>query len=158
MPSRRRFRAIIILSVVALLVILFYSSSGRQSEADPRSVGDFYYKTKNALENKKHDIKDGKSKEDREVSRKMSERLKEAAQVAKDNANAKAPKPDPPSSIVGVGSAAEGAREDKAVGKKRKGGADSQAPIEEETNEDHEVEFELNSILKRSPSKSHSPL
>lgn len=93
--------------------------------------------------------------DDEEVTRKMSERLKEAAQVAKDNANAKAPKPDPPSSLVGVGSAAEGARDVRSVtGRKKMAAADAQEPVKEETPEDHEVEVELNSILKKSPSKS----
>jgi glutaredoxin len=155
MPSRRRFRALITLSIILVVIFLLYTAS-RRSPEDTSSVGDFYHKTKNALENKKSDVKgaNGKSPEDQEVSRQMSERLKEAAQVAKDNANAKAPKPDPPSEVVGVGSAAEGAREDKLVGKKRKGTGDSQAPIKEENKEDHAVEDELNSILKKSPSKS----
>lgn len=123
-------------------------------------MGDFYAKTKNALEKTKPDTGGGGKEavlgsDDEEVTRKMSERLKEAAQVAKDNANAKAPKPDPPSSLVGVGSAAEGARDERSVtGRKKMAAADAQEPVKEETPEDHEVEVELNSILKKSPSKS----
>lgn len=150
MPSRRRIRALITFSIILVVVILLYTSSNRGSE-EAHSVGDFYHKTKNALENKQGT--NGKSAEDQEVSRQMSERLKEAAQVAKDKANAKAPKPDPPSDVVGVGSAAEGAREDKLAGKKRKGAGDTQAPIKDTSKEDHEVEDELNSILKKSPSR-----
>jgi hypothetical protein len=155
MPSPRRVKVFGILIFMAVITILFYTASLRQQrEVDERTVGDFYYKTKNALDNKKPDTNGAKMNSDEEVAKKMSERLKEAAQVAKDNANAKAPKPDPPSSVVGVGSAAEGTRGDeKAVGGRKKAGGDSQAPVKEESQEDHEVETELNSILKRSPSK-----
>jgi len=99
--------------------------------------------------------------DDGEIARQMSERLKEAAQVAKDKANAKAPKPDPPSDVVGVGSASEG-REDRGVaGRKKYGSGEAQSPLKEETQEEHDVEVELNSILKKSPviifSKSYCP-
>lgn len=88
----------------------------------------------------------------------MSERLKEAAQVAKDNANAKAPKPDPPSKIVGVGSAAEGAEKKGVSGRKKySAGGDAQKPVLGEKlsqEEEEDVQVELNSILQKSPSKS----
>lgn len=93
------------------------------------------------------------------IAKKMAESLKEAAQVAKDNANAKAPKPDPPSQVVGMGNAAKGQEEKSVAGRKKFGGeADGQQvvkeePQEEESKEDHEIEVELNLILKKSPSK-----
>ena len=110
--------------------------------------------------------------EDELIAKKMAESLKEAAQVAKDNANAKAPKPDPPSQLVGVGSAADGARGDErsVAGRKKFGGVAGTGgqsgsgsgsgeeqkvvkEVEEESEEDHQIEVELNSILKKSPSK-----
>lgn len=95
--------------------------------------------------------------EDEEIAKQMAERLKQAAQVAKDNTNAKAPKPDPPSSLVGVGSAAEGSSERTVAGRKKYSTGEAQEPVKEETQEDHDVEVELNSILKKSPSKDSFP-
>lgn len=80
--------------------------------------------------------------------------MKEAAQVAKDNANAKAPKPDPPSKVVGIGSAAEGAEKSVAGRKKFGTGSEAQEPIKEESEEEKDVKAEFNSILKRAPSES----
>ena len=91
------------------------------------------------------------------IAKKMAASLKEAAQVAKDNANAKAPKPDPPSQVIGMGSAAGGARGDErsVAGRKKFGGGEEQKVAkEEESEEDHEIEVELNYILKKSPSES----
>lgn len=92
-----------------------------------------------------------------EESRAMQQRLKEAADSAREKANAKAPKPDPPSAVVGVGSAAEGAAGERGVGgrKKHTGSGESQKPVEE-TEEEHGAEVELNAILKKAPSKSMS--
>lgn len=94
--------------------------------------------------------------DDEVVAKQMAERLKEAAQVAKENANAKAPKPDPPSALVGVGSASEGS-EKGVAGRKKYGAGEAQVPVKEETQEERDVEVELNSILKKSPSKNHYP-
>ena len=150
----RRVKLITLLIFLFVITLLFYTASLRQSrERDSRTMGDFYDKTVNAL-NSKH--KNDVGTEDELIAKKMAESLKEAAQVAKDNANAKAPKPDPPSSVVGVGSAADGARGDErsvAGRKKFSSGAEEQKPVQEETPEDHEIEVELNSILKKSPSK-----
>lgn len=76
------------------------------------------------------------------VAKAMQERLRKAEQMAKNNANAKAPnKPDAPEDIVGVGSSAHGQNHlDKGESS--------------ETEEHHAVLEELRSILKKSPSKS----
>lgn len=76
--------------------------------------------------------------------------------MAKDKANAKAPKPDPPSALVGVGSSSEGS-EKSVAGRKKLAAGEVQEPIKEETQEEHDIEVELNSILKKSPSKTTSP-
>ncbi len=99
--------------------------------------------------------KDGEDGE--EVAKQMAERLKEAATDAKNKANAKAPKPDPPSALVGVGSAAEGAEKGAAGRKKTTVDEEKQEPIVEETKEEHELEVELNSILKKAPSEYFPP-
>lgn len=158
MPSKRRMRVFSLLIFLFAITLLFYTASLRQSrEHDLRTVGDFYDKTVNALNSKNRAVK---NEEDELVAKKMAESLKEAAQVAKDNANAKAPKPDPPSQVVGVGSAAEGARGDeRSVAGRKKFGGEEQKVVkeEEESKEDHEIEVELNSILKKSPSTPPPP-
>lgn len=142
----------------------------RQSQGLDRSdnSGDFYAKTKSALNNKGDAVKKAQEKvgtgskdeaEDAEVAKAMSLRLKEAAQVAKEKTNAKAPKPDPPSSVVGVGSAAEGAREKGVAGRKKfTAGDDKQEVVKDEeeeieTPERRAARTELNKILKKAPSK-----
>jgi glutaredoxin len=156
MPSMRRVKVFGLLVLVFVITILFWTGSARQdAQLDPRTAGDFFEKTMSGL-NRKPMRGATKSNDDEEVAKKMAERLKEAAQVARDNANAKAPnKPDPPSSVVGVGSAAEGAGGERSVaGRKKFTAGDEQKPVKEETQEDHDIEVELNSILKKSPSKS----
>jgi len=159
----RRIKVFGLLIFIIVITVLFWTASLRQQrEPDSRTVGDFYEKTVNGLNKKPSTGGAAAASDDDEVAKAMSQRLKEAAQVAKDNTNAKAPKPDPPSSLVGVGSAAEGARDDRSVaGRKKFSTGESQEPVKEETKEEHEVEMELNSILKKSPiiifSKSYCP-
>lgn len=153
----RRVKVFGLLILLVVVTLLFWTASLRQQrEPDSRTVGDFYQKTVNGL-NKKPSTSGSTGglggDDDEEVSKAMAQRLKEAAQVAKDNANAKAPKPDPPSSLVGVGSAAEGASERGVAGRKKFATGDAQAPVSEETEEDRKVDAELNSIMKKSPSK-----
>lgn len=162
----RRIKVLGLLIVIAIVTLLLYSKSG-QSELEASQTGDFFYKTKSALERTpvgggastagKGKVVGTSSEEDKEASR---ARLKEAAQVAKDNANLKAPKPDPPSKVVGIGSAAEGAEKSVAGRKKfNAGGSEAQEPIreEEESEEDQDVKAEFNSILKKAPSEYFPP-
>ncbi|PMD17504.1 hypothetical protein NA56DRAFT_681077 [Hyaloscypha hepaticicola] len=163
MPSMRRVKVFGLFVFLVAITLLFWTSHQRQQqELDSRTVGDFYQKTVNGL-NKKPSTggSTGNLEDDDEVSKAMAQSLKEAAQVAKDNANAKAPKPDPPSSLVGVGSASEGAGERGVAGRKKFTTGDAQEPVMEVTEEDRKVDAELNSILKKSPiiifSKSYCP-
>jgi Sec-independent protein translocase protein TatA len=147
----RRIKVFGLLVLLVVVTLLFWTASLRQQETD---VGDFYQKTVNGLNKKPSTAgSTGGLEDDDEVAKAMAQRLKEAAQVAKDNANAKAPKPDPPSSVVGVGSAAEGASDRGIAGRKKFAAGDAQQPVMEETEEDRKVDAELNSILKKSPSK-----
>jgi len=164
MPSPRRVKVFGILIFLAVVAYFMWSASLRQHQvADLRTAGDFYEKTLRALDQKpESQTAEAGADDSEEVSRAMSERLKEAAQVAKDKANKKAPKPDNPSDLVGVGNAREGVREEKGVaGRKKYQPASEQEPIKQETEEDHEAELQLNSILKKSPiiifSKSYCP-
>jgi hypothetical protein len=114
---------------------------------DPRTFGDFYSNTVKGL-----DKQPGSATGDEEVAKQLAQRLKEAAQVAKSKTNAKAPKPDSPSDIIGKGSAADGS-ERGVAGRKKYPTGDAQEPLKVETQEDHDITTELNSILKKSPSK-----
>jgi len=155
MPSMRRIKVFGLLLFLAVVTLLFWTASLRQQQGlDAETAGDFYRKTVNGLNKKPSSAGGLGDDDDQEVSKAMAQRLKEAAQVAKDNANAKAPKPDPPSILVGVGSAAEGASERGVAGRKKFTAGEAQVPVsEEETEKDHKVDAELNSILKKSPSK-----
>jgi glutaredoxin len=162
----RRVKVFTVLIFIFVITLLFYTASVRQSRPqDSRTVGDFYERTVNALNSKNQIQTNEKLTEDEIIAKKMAESLKEAEQAAKDSANAKAQKPDPPSQLVGVGSAAEGARGDEisVAGRKKYGGSgagNEQKVVseegeeeQEESKEDHQVEVELNSILKKSPSE-----
>ncbi|KAK2626859.1 hypothetical protein QTJ16_004034 [Diplocarpon rosae] len=163
MPSVRRVKVLGLVIVMIVVTMLFYTSSQRQQGGiDGEHAGDFYSKTKSALERMpvgggastagKGKSAGTGSKENEDIAKAMAEQLKLAAQVAKDNANAKAPKPDPPSKVVGVGNAAEGANK-KSVDKKKNGPGEAQVPMKEEKSKDDEnVKAELNSILKKSTS------
>ncbi|KAK0115422.1 hypothetical protein ONS96_013878 [Cadophora gregata f. sp. sojae] len=179
MPSMRRIKVFGLLVVMAIITLLFYTSSSSSSskyDLESSQTGDFFYKTKNALERtpvgggastagKGKIVGAGSGEDDKEASK---ARLKEAAQIAKDNANLKAPKPDPPSKIVGIGSAAEGAEKSVAGRKKFNtggSGSEAQVPVKEEDDEEsreaEKVKAEFNSILKKAPiiifSKSYCP-
>lgn len=158
----RRVKTLFLLALMFLIMMLIYSSHVKQTQPrDTRTLQDFYKKTKDALDGKGRaaaqpvvDSASGKAKgripvdkdadgdvdeDDAKLAKEMAGRLKAAEQQAKDLANAKSPnKPDPPSNVVGVGSAAGGQ-------KKGPGAADEEAT--------DEVTIELNSILKKSPGK-----
>jgi hypothetical protein len=154
MPSMRRIKVFGLFILLVVITVLFWTASLRQQrELDSRTVGDFYEKTVNGLNKKPSAGGSTRDSEDEELAKAMTERLNKAEQVAKDNTNAKAPKPDPPSIVVGVGSAAEGSGEKGVAGRKKFGTGETQEPVKEETEEDHEVKVELNSILKKSPSR-----
>ncbi|CAG8972254.1 hypothetical protein HYALB_00001652 [Hymenoscyphus albidus] len=158
MPSTRRIKVFGLLVFISVIAVLFYKDSLRQERPrDLRTAGDFYSKTVNALQK---DLKKGAAEDDTEVKARL-QRLQDAAKQAKERANSKSPKPDSPSAIEGVGSAADGTRERGFAGRKKMTAREAQAPLKEETKEEHEVEVELNSILKKSPiiifSKSYCP-
>ncbi|APA06337.1 hypothetical protein sscle_01g011070 [Sclerotinia sclerotiorum 1980 UF-70] len=154
MASMRRIKIFGLLVFIAVISLLFYTSSLRQQRNVAAGTGDFYTKTMKGLG--KQEVAEagagstaGKSDDD-----------------DKDNANAKAFKPDPPSQVVGKGNAAEGQGERSVAGRKKIGGEKAQEVVkekekDEEEKEDVEVTTELNTILKKSPiiifSKSYCP-
>ncbi|KAB8291109.1 hypothetical protein EYC80_009797 [Monilinia laxa] len=164
MASMRRIKLFGLLVFIAVVSLLFYTSSLRQQRNVVAGGEDFYTKTMNGLDkNKNVGSGSGSGTGKQEVAGAGQGRSKEDEQ---DNANAKAFKPDPPSQVVGKGNAAEGQSGERSVaGRKKIGGEKAQEVVKEkdseETKEDSEVKAELNSILKKSPviifSKSYCP-
>ncbi|KAM0330071.1 hypothetical protein ACHAQA_004242 [Verticillium albo-atrum] len=172
MPSQRQLRTLVIGVVIGVVFVLFYTSHLRQSEVrDGRTIQDFYHKTVQGLDKKpvgQAAIKDIDADgdidaDDEKLAKDMADRLKEAAVKAKEAANKKAPlRPDDPSDIVGIGNSAAGQhKKDKAAADAAAAGDIEPKAAPEETDEQHAVEVELNSILKKSPviifSKSYCP-
>ncbi|KAK8114626.1 hypothetical protein PG999_006695 [Apiospora kogelbergensis] len=177
MPSARRVRFLVMVGMAVIVTTLFFTSQFGSDES--RAFQDFYGKTVNAMERKRGSggaqiIMDGKGatavvseakdkdgdgavgEDDVQQAKEMAERLREAEQRAKDQANAKAPlKPDSPSELVGVGSSAGG--QHRKLGDKDA----SAANPKDESDPASKVEATLNEILKKSPvivfSKSYCP-
>ncbi|KAK4170137.1 putative monothiol glutaredoxin-6 precursor [Cladorrhinum sp. PSN259] len=160
MPSQRRMRALLYIVLAGFVTLLFFTSRARHSQDT-----DFYSKTVDALGKNRagdkshqviithdHDADGDMDDDDAKMAKEMAERLRQAEQKAKENANAKAPnKPDAPKVVIGVGSSADG---------QHKGVPDKDGKVKE-TAEEHEVEVALNGILEQSPviifSKSYCP-
>ncbi|KAI1269182.1 thioredoxin-like protein [Xylariaceae sp. FL1019] len=185
MPSSRRIRGYILLAILSLGLILMFTSflhlmnSGQQP--DTRTSNDFLDKTTHGMDRdsgkgnqvvmgagsdnpKDHDGDGHVDEDDERLAQDMTERLRAAEQKAKELANAKAPKPDSPAEVVGVGSSAGG--QTKGKGKNRLSKPSTDDEEEEEISSDgadesSEVESMFNSILTRSPmvifSKTYCP-
>lgn len=149
MPSQRRMRLFALLFLVTVVVILYMTRSGAQTHAS-----DFYTKTQEALQ--QHEFAEAAKQRDADS---VGTRLKAAEEAAKQKADEKSAEyhkavegkdksvagrvkiePEKPSPVPGV--AAQGGRP-----------RDQAAMKENETPEDHDVEIELNAILKKSPGK-----
>lgn len=163
MPSARRLRLLLIGVVAVVVMTLVYTSRLRTSQdRDGRTLGDFYHKTANALEQAHNgqqeqtvvDTNNAKTKTDSEkkedsaqVAKDMQARLKAAEQKAKDSANAKVLKPEKPEQVIGVGSAAGGQKASK----------DSPSNKIEDT-EESVIESTISDIMKKSPGQNNPPL
>ncbi|KAK5987356.1 Monothiol glutaredoxin-7 [Cladobotryum mycophilum] len=185
MPSMRRMRLLMAAAIVTVVLILFYTS-GREPEHDIQ-LKDFYQKTKDAIDrgtsrgqtviNTKTGQKAGHipadkdgdgdiDEDDKHAGEELQQRLQAVAQEAKDKANEKGGlKPDTPSKIVGVGSSADGQDKKGVKAAEAPFPTEKDKPIPKEqpkeTEEQHQAEVELNSILKKSPviifSKTYCP-
>lgn len=169
--------------LVVIVTLLFYTSHKRHSAPhDSQTINGFFGKTMNGLgqrhkpdagvvvsrkgssadANLKDHDGDGSVDEDDEVlAQEMADRLRAAEQQAKDQANAKAPlRPDAPSDVVGVGSAAGGQKKGKYRISKQDANDDKEDE-EKGDDEDSEVEVALHEILKKAPvviiSKTYCP-
>lgn len=165
MPSARRLKGFSVIFIFVVITLLLWTTSERRKASTKYDLNnngnEFYEKTMRGL-GKTPSNGGGKSNGVTNTGaaagdEELRERLAESAKLAKDNANAKAPKPDPPSQLVGVGSAADGGEGKSVAGRKKFGeGNGKQEVAGEETAEQAEITAELNSILKKSPSKSRA--
>jgi hypothetical protein len=148
MPSQRRMRLYGTLIVITV-VVLFYMSKGGQQTLN----SDFYTKTQQALQEKEF----AEAAKQRDADS-VGSRLKAAEKQAKKNAAEKYI--EVKDSVEGPESKSVAGRvkmdSDKVPGVAQQGGRprDQAAMKEHETPEDHEVEIEMNAILKKSPSRS----
>ncbi|ORY09619.1 glutaredoxin domain-containing protein [Clohesyomyces aquaticus] len=166
MPSQRRVKAFGLLVALVVLVTLYVTSSSRATAAS-----DFYTKTQEALQAREYEAA-AKQRDADDVG----SRLKAAEEAAKKSAEQKgqqyldsiaggAAKEDDKAKGVAGRIVVQGGDDKKAVpGVAAVGGRprDREAAKEkDESPEDHEVEVELNAILKKSPmiifSKSYCP-
>ncbi|KAJ2906096.1 putative glutaredoxin-c4 precursor protein [Zalerion maritima] len=190
MPSQRRMRLMTIAAFI-FVALLFYYGRHDDSDFYSRTVNGLDRKQGDTtghtgpdpakiggMGNPRidHDDDGHVGEDDEQTALKMAERLREAEQRAKDLANSKSPnRPDNPEKLVGVGNAA--GTGDYEPAQKQDVLVDADDPInvkkveddEEEdtkaenipTKEDHEIEDELDSILRRAPviifSKSYCP-
>ncbi|KAG6022493.1 hypothetical protein E4U41_002242 [Claviceps citrina] len=183
MPSPRRVRLVFLAAIVTVVLVIFYSS---RPSSDTHAMHDFYRKTMDgmkkdatppgqAIVNAKTGQragyipadKDGDGdvdEDDKKAAAVRHRALKQAEKKAKDNANNKGGlKPDVPSAVVGKGNSAKGQpRKDKMQVVHVAGKPEEKTQIKvKETKEEHDVELELNAILKKSPvvifSKTYCP-
>lgn len=175
MPSTRRIRLLFYVVLGGVVTTLFFTSHLRAArDAETRNLQDFYHKTVSAMDNVRGagggggqavlDSKTGKEvgrkppldrdadgnvdADDEALAKEMTERLRAAEQKAKELANAKAPnRPDAPSDVIGVGSSA-GGQVKKAGGD---ADADGKQEVVQKTDEEREVDAEMERIMQTSP-------
>ena len=179
MPSPRRLRLLMLATVATVVVVLFYTSGLNAGNKESRAIQDFYYKTVEGMSKGGAaspgqaviDSKTGKSAghipadkdgdgdvddDDKMASVRTKERLREAEQKAKDQANEKALRPDPPSQVIGMGNSAEGQANKVKAGSDKGASSVGKDAVSKETKEEHEAEVEMNKILKKAPGMSLS--
>lgn len=170
--------------LIGVVFVLFYTSSLRANEVkDERTIQDFYHKTVNGLKHKQppgqavlegnkpkaaghvpvdKDADGDVDADDEKLAKDMQGRLKAAEDKAKELANKKSPlKPDAPSDVVGKGNSAAGQKKKEKTANGKEVTETDEEEKKDESDEEHAVEVELNSILKKSPviifSKSYCP-
>ncbi|KAF9694716.1 hypothetical protein EKO04_007693 [Ascochyta lentis] len=158
MPSQRRMRLFGVLFLVTVVVLLYVTRSGTQTH-----VSDFYTKTQEALQ--QHDFAEAAKQRDADS---VGTRLKAAEDAAKKAASEKSAEfhkavEGKDKSVAGRVKVEANDKATPVPGVAAQGGRprDQAAMKEHETPEDHDVEMELNAILKKSPiiifSKSYCP-
>lgn len=165
MPSARRVRVFGLAMACLVLLILYFTADSRRTHSH-----DFYTSTVKAMDAKAAAAKDAENVD-------VGQRLREAETAAKKAADAKMPNPnaaaaaekevpilaDAAKNVAGRIKVKGGEKWDMGTGKEaagvgKEGGQTGGKEETPETQEEHDVEVELNSILKRSPSTSSPAL
>jgi hypothetical protein len=141
-----------VLVFCVVFYILYLTSNSRHTRSP-----DFYSKTKQALDRDRrphhpHAPQNtvGIDDEDEALALDLASRLRDAEQAAKDNANAKSPRPESIDAVEDKQKlVVQDIVADKATADKKE-----EALSKAESEEDYDVEQEMNRLLKRSPSKS----
>lgn len=149
MPSQRRIKLFSALLVVTIVTLLYITRSGTQTHRSP-----FYVKTEEALQ--QHEYAEAAKQRDAES---VGARLKAAEEDAKKAADEKGAEfhravEGKDKSVAGrVKLDGDKGKPSPVPGVAAQGGRPrDQAQMKEgETSEDHDVEIELNAILKKSP-------
>ncbi|KAF2199066.1 hypothetical protein GQ43DRAFT_433702, partial [Delitschia confertaspora ATCC 74209] len=149
MPSQRRVKVFGLMVVLAVLFTIYITGSARQTRNS-----DFYTKTQEALQAREYE-QAAKQRDEADVGA----RLKAAEEAAKKAASEKGQKFM--DSVAGAGEKSVAGRvkmnqddDNKVPGVAHVGGRPRDretAKQQPETAEEHEVEVELNAILKKSP-------
>jgi DNA-binding protein H-NS len=153
MPSQRRVRLYGILALVTIVVLLYMSRAARQTHSS-----DFYTKTQQALQEREHAAA---------AKQRDAESVQARLQAAEEQAKKAADSKDKSGKVAIEGTAKKGvagrveidSQDDKKVpGVAAQGGRtrDQTAMQKDETLEEHEVEVELDFILKQSPGMFNS--
>ncbi|KAF2627188.1 glutaredoxin domain-containing protein [Macroventuria anomochaeta] len=157
MPSHRRMRLFGVLFLVTVVVILYMARSGTQTHAS-----DFYTKTQEALQ--QHEFAEAAKQRDADSVGTRLKAAEEAAKKAADDKSAEYHKAvEGKDKSVAGRVKIEGEKASPVPGVAAQGGRprDQAALKGHQTPEDHDVEIELNAILKKSPiiifSKSYCP-
>ncbi|KAI9840628.1 MAG: hypothetical protein M1837_001397 [Sclerophora amabilis] len=144
MPSNRRLRAVLYAAFALVFIVIYLTSGARQARQH-----DFRSKTVDKMREK--------DAENEDIGQKMSDRLKEAEDVAKDTADHKLPympgKDEPRRDSKQAVQKDETEKRPAADKKPWVTMEEAKEEKDEQTPEEREVEAELGSILKRSPSK-----
>lgn len=180
MPYPRRLRLVTLAAAASLFIVFFYANPFSQ---------DFYHKTIEAMDNplqrmnelpvEAHIRKDAATlpadidgdgdvdEDDEKLTRELQQRLHAAAKAARESANEKVLKPDPPHKIVGVGNSAAGQQKIDKVAEnvaekvvetevkkeetKPAAAAAPPPPAQKELTEKEKAVKEVDEILKKAP-------
>jgi hypothetical protein len=154
MPSQRRVRLYGILALVTIIVLLYVSRAAHQTQNS-----DFYTKTQQALQEREHE----EATKQRDAASVQS-RLKAAEEQAKKSADDKDTKAkvavEGPGKKSVAGRVEIDSQASAVPGVAAQGGRthEQKAIQKDETLEEHEVEMEMNTILKKSPGMSECSL
>jgi Tfp pilus assembly protein PilX len=148
MPSQRRMRLYGVLVLVTIIVLMYMSRAGHQTQNS-----DFYTKTQQALQEREH-AEAAKQRDAESVQLRLKAAEEQAKKSAEEKYTSDKEAVEGPGKKGVAGRVEIDSQDDKKVpGVAAQGGRsrDQAAMKKDETMEDHEVEMEMNAILKKSP-------